>query len=383
MEAIFNFNESLFQFFYFFIPNGVGIIFYIFLVGIIALPFLGTIVGLVNLLTLWIKKISSSKDKRVWIQTINMIKTHRIKGVLLVCLSGFFLLLTLISPIITINKNNLPEITKNSDSTKNLYKSDYVYLKNLGYNFDDELESKKVIGKYWIQANKFNDSILAHSYFSFNSEFHLGYSVQSRNIYETFNDSIRKDSIQVYNKSTMSIHGIYPLWRVVTNVMRTGAYQEKFSLGTILHKNQEDISVLTLFDQSFTYEWIMNQFFLTGELPLFSDDSDRLTYILYFIFYGGVVVLIIILSSIIFEYILYYFKIIFSLKKTLIIWEIHLPKLLGKFFLILFASMLVSIILTGNIFEIRYGLIFLIISMLLVSKVSRSYIDTIKQTLNN
>ena len=116
---------------------------------------------------------------------------------------------------------------------------------------------------------------------------------------------------------------------------------------------------------------------LTGELPLFSDDSDRLTYILYFIFYGGFVVLIIILGFIIFEYILYYFSIIFSVKKApgLIIWEIVLPKRLGKFFLILFASMLASVLLAGNIFEIRYGLIFLIISMLLVSKVSRSYID--------
>jgi hypothetical protein len=257
-----------------------------------------------------------------------------------------------------------------------------VYLKNLGYNFDDGLESKKVIGKYWIHANQSNDSgdsvsLDVASYFSFNSEFHLGYSVQSRNIYETFNDSIRKDSIQVYNKSIISMHGIYPLWRFVTNVMRTGAFQERYSIRTWLHKNEEDILVLSLFDQSFTNEWIMNQIFLAGELPLFSDDSDRLTYILYFIFYGGFVVLIIILCSIIFEYILYYFKIIFSVKKTsrLIIWAFVLPKRLGKFFLILFASMLVSILLTGNIFEIRYGLIFLIISMLLVSKVSRSYID--------
>ena len=173
------------------------------------------------------------------------------------------------------------------------------------------------------------------------------------------------------------MHGIYPLWRFVTNVMRTGAFQEKFSVGTILHKKQEDIFVLSLFDQSFRNELIMNQIFLTGELPLFSDDSDRLTYILYFIFYGGFVVLIIILGFIIFEYILYYFRKIFSVKKTprLIIWEIVLPKRLGKFFLILFASMLASVLLAGNIFEIRYGLIFLIISMLLVSKVSRSYID--------
>jgi len=377
MEAIFNFNESLFQFFYFFIPNGVGILCFIFLVGVIAIPFLGTIVGLVNLLTLWIKKISSSKDKRLEIQLINKIKIHRMKGVLLVCLSGFFLLLSLISPIITINNNNFPGIVKNPDSTKNLYKSDYVYLKNLGYNFDDGLESKKVIGKYWIHANENKDTLEIPSYFSFNSEFHLGYSVQSRNIYETFNDSIRKDSIQVYNKSTISMHGIYPLWRFVTNVMRTGAFQEKFSVGTILHKNQEDIFVFSFLDKSFTNEYIINQIFLTGELPLFSDNSDRLTYILYFIFFGGFVVLIIILGYTLIIYILFYFGIIFSVKKTskLILWEIDLPKRLGKFFLILFVSMLVSVFLTGNIFEIRYGLIFLIISMLLVSKVSRSYIE--------
>lgn len=359
MDAIFNFIESLFQLFYFFYTKFIFLPLSLVLVSGIALPFLGTIVGLVNLLSLWIKKISSSKDKRVVIQTINMIKTHRIKGVLLVCLSGFFLLLTLISPIITINKNNLPEITKNPDSTKNLYKSDYVYLKNLGYNFDDELESKKVIGKYWIQANKFNDSIKRLYHFYYNSEFHLGYSVQSRNIYETFNDSIRKDSIQVYNKSIVSMHGIYPLWRFVTNVNRTTEFQEKFSVGTILHKNEKDI-------------------FLSGELPLFSDDLDRLTYILYFIFYGGVVVLITILCYEISTYIMYYFSKIFSVKKSqgLLIWEAYLlPKRLGKFILILYSSMIVSIILTGNIFEIRYGLIFLIISMLLVSKVSRSYCD--------
>jgi hypothetical protein len=363
MGSIFDFNESLFNGIYFILISGISILIFAGFLYLMALPFLGIISSLTYKLVLWRRKNSLPNEKKIGIETIDIIKKQQIKSIILLSLSGLFLLLTLVSPIITIQGN--------SNNCNNKIASEFDYLKDFGFCFDDKLESKSSICKNWSHINTKGDSALVLACFNFKSQNKLLYSIKSSTIYETFSDSIRKDSIQVYDKTTVSMHGIYPLVRIISEAMRTTPFASDIvSSRKYIRENQDELFIYLLFDASFTYEYIMDKAFWTGSIPLFSDDSDRMTYILQFIFFGGFVILLLSLAFLQITYISYFLRIVLFAKNSnaLITREINFSWV-NKPILIISTLVLISLLFTGDFLEIRYGFIFLFTSIFLAFKV--------------
>ena len=369
METIFYYSDAI-MVFLFFIISVIAIfplILYI-LIGSLALfilPIVGGFLSLINIIINSIKKrFSSNNDIRLF-----NIKQRRLKKVLSISIAGFLILLSLNSPILSLSKTQFSDVGDKlevRDSTENQSTKNKKSFKYIGYDYDDELESRKDIKPWWeYSTGKVDsDNPIGLDPLKFDTDYHLLYSIKTRVIYETFKDSIRKDSIQVYRNADISVHGFYPFWRIITSIYRETPLGASFTTYSML--SQEDGYLLIAY---FMPELILNSLFITGEIPLYSDDGDRLTYILNFLFFCSYMASIIFMIIIFSSYILTFVKILFSRRMNIALHNPMVEAAIGSshtILFVLFAIMLICLLLTGQVFAIGYGLIFLWIAILII-----------------
>ena len=374
METIFYYSDAI-MVFLFFIISVIAIfplILYI-LIGSLALfilPIVGGFLSLINIIINSIKKrFSSNNDIRLF-----NIKQRRLKKVLSISIAGFLILLSLNSPILSLSKTQFSDVGDKlevRDSTENQSTKNKKSFKYIGYDYDDELESRKDIKPWWeYSTGKVDsDNPIGLDPLKFDTDYHLLYSIKTRVIYETFKDSIRKDSIQVYRNADISVHGFYPFWRIITSIYRETPLGASFTTYSML--SQEDGYLLIAY---FMPELILNSLFITGEIPLYSDDGDRLTYILNFLFFCSYMASIIFMIIIFSSYILTFVKILFSRRMNIALHNPMVEAAIGSshtILFVLFAIMLICLLLTGQVFAIGYGLIFLWIAILIISGVQK------------
>ena len=374
METIFYYSDAIMAILIFLISVFVGLPLYLYILigslALIILPIVGGFLSLINIIINSIKKrFSSNNDIRLF-----NIKQRRLKKVLFISIAGFLILLSLNSPILSLSKTQFADVDDKKevrDSTENQSTKNKKSFKYIGYNYDDELESKKDIKPWWVYSTGKvdSDNSIGFQPLKFDTDYHLLYSLKTRVIYEPFfEDSLRKDSIQVYRNGDISIHGFYPFWRIITSILRETPKGASFTASSIL--SEEGGSAFLIAD--LMPEFMLNALFITGEIPLYSDDGDRLTYILNFLFFCSYMVSIIFMIIIFSSYILTFVKILFSRRMNI---ALHNPRVEAAIegshtiLFVLFAIMLICLLLLGQVFAIGYGLLFLWIAMLIISGV--------------
>jgi hypothetical protein len=332
------------------------------LLGSLALIVLPIVGGLISSLYIIINSIKrqflSNNDIR-----LHNIKQKRLQKVLSISVAGFLILLSLNSPILSLNKTVFADVGDNknvSDSTENQSAKNKKSYKYIGYSYDDELESRKLIKPWWQYSTENKDS----DYFignpaKFDTDYHLLFSTKTRVIYESFEDSIRKDSIQVYRNDKISIHGFYPFWRIITSCLRETAMGASFTNKSLL-ADEDGLAILIVLEPA--PELFLDLLFRTGEIPLYSDDGDRLTWILNFLFFCSYMVSIIFMIITFSSYILSFVKLHNPIVEAAI-------RSSHKILFVLFAIMLICLLLLGQVFAMGYGLIFLWIAMLIISRI--------------